>query len=99
MRAGSPARTSASTAGSFRLNNDPMIPEPTRIKTAAPSPYQLTAIHQDTHDTKTFHFGLPAGATLDMLPGNHLYVYATINGKTVKRPYTPSSLPGVTGHF
>ena len=71
----------------------------TRIKTKAPSPYQLAAIHVATHDTKTFRFGLPADATLDMLPGDHLTVHATINGKSVKRPYTPSSLPGTPGYF
>jgi cytochrome-b5 reductase len=77
-----------------------MTPEPaTRIKTSQPSPYRLAAIHRDTHDTKTFRFDLPAGATLDMLPGDHLYVHATIDGKAVKRPYTPSSLPGAMGHF
>jgi len=77
-----------------------MTPEPApRIKTTQPSPYKLTAIHRDTHDTKTFRFDLPADATLDMLPGDHLYVHATVNGKAVKRPYTPSSLPGATGHF
>lgn len=70
-----------------------------RIKTTAPSPYELTAIHQDTHDTKTFCFALPDEATLDLLPGDHLYVHATINGKVVKRPYTPSSTPGTTGYF
>ena len=72
---------------------------PTRIKTTTPSPYPLTTILADTHDTNTFRFGLPADATLDMLPGDHLYVHATINGKTVKRPYTPSSLPGTVGFF
>ena len=71
----------------------------TRIKTATPSPYPLTAILADTHDTKTFRFSLPADATLDMLPGDHLYVHTTINGKSVKRPYTPSSLPGTAGFF
>ena len=71
----------------------------TLIKTKTPTPYQITAIETDTHDTKTFRFGLPTDATLDMLPGDHLYVHATINGKTVKRPYTPSSLPGAMGHF
>ena len=70
-----------------------------RIKTTTPIPYPLTAIYIDTHDTKTFRFGLPADATLDMLPGDHLYVHATINGKSVKRPYTPSSLPGTVGFF
>ena len=74
----------------------PMI---TRIKTKMPSPYELTAVHQDTHDTRTFCFALPDDATLDMLPGDHLYVHATINDKAVKRPYTPSSVPGTTGYF
>jgi len=71
----------------------------TRIKSKQPVPYELTAIHQDTHDTKTFCFALPDDATLDMLPGDHLYVHATIDGKAVKRPYTPSSTPGITGYF
>jgi len=70
-----------------------------RIKTKEPASYQLTAITRDTHDTKTFRFALPAQATLDMLPGDYLYVHATINGKSVKRPYTPSSTPGTTGYF
>jgi len=71
----------------------------TRIKTKTPVPYKLTGIRQDTHDTKTLCFALPANATLDMLPGDHLYVHATIDGKAVKRPYTPSSTPGLTGSF
>ncbi|MFO0699911.1 MAG: NADH-cytochrome b5 reductase [Nitrospira sp.] len=71
----------------------------TRIKTKTPNPYKLTAIQIDTHDTKTFRFELPDGATLDMLPGDFLYVHATINGKSIKRAYTPSSLPGTTGFF
>jgi cytochrome-b5 reductase len=71
----------------------------TRIKTTSPAPYTLIQIEPDTHDTKTFRFQLPANATLDMSPGDFLYVHATINGKTVKRAYTPSSLPGVTGYF
>ncbi len=70
-----------------------------RIKTKTPTPYKLIHIAADTHDTKTFRFELPADATLDMLPGDFLYVHATINGKTVKRPYTPSSLPGTRGFF
>ncbi len=71
----------------------------TRIKSKAPIPYELTAIHHDTHDTKTFCFALPDDATLDMLPGDFLYVHVTIDGKTIKRPYTPSSMTGATGYF
>jgi cytochrome-b5 reductase len=70
-----------------------------RIKTKTPTPYTLTAIETDTHDTKTFRFELPANTALDMLPGDFLYVHATIEGKAIKRAYTPSSLPGVTGFF
>jgi len=70
-----------------------------RIKSKTPVPYELTALHLDTHDTKTLCFALPDNATLDMLPGDHLYVHATIEGKQVKRPYTPSSVPGTTGYF
>ena len=70
-----------------------------RIKTKTPTPYTLTGIEADTHDTKTFRFGLPSDATLDMLPGDFLYVHATLDGKTIKRAYTPSSLPGSTGFF
>ena len=71
----------------------------TRIKTKTPAPYPITAISVATHDTKTFRFALPENATLDMLPGDHLYVHTSINGKAVKRPYTPSSLPGTVGYF
>jgi cytochrome-b5 reductase len=61
-----------------------MVPV-TRITSKAPTPYELTAIHRDTHDTKTFCFALPDDATLDLLPGDHLYVHTTIDGKPVKR--------------
>lgn len=71
----------------------------TRIKTKTPTSYKLTHIETDTHDTKTFRFELPTDSTLDMLPGDFVYVYATINGKPIKRAYTPSSLPGTTGSF
>lgn len=71
----------------------------TLIKTKQPNPYRITAVTADTHDTSTFRFELPPGATLDFLPGDHLYVHATVNGKTVKRPYTPSSMPGTVGYF
>ena len=73
--------------------------EITRLKTKTPSPYRITTIQEETHDTKTFRFALPDNATLDMLPGDHLYVHATVNGKAVKRPYTPSSLPDTVGYF
>ncbi|MDE3018908.1 MAG: cytochrome-b5 reductase [Nitrospirota bacterium] len=73
--------------------------EGVRIRTKTPTPYFLSARRPETHDTATFRFALPADATLDMLPGDYVTVHATVNGKTVKRPYTPSSLVGTTGWF
>ncbi|TAJ09338.1 MAG: hypothetical protein EPO61_06510 [Nitrospirae bacterium] len=70
-----------------------------RIKTKTPTPYLLAELRPETHDTKTFRFALPADATLDLLPGDHVTVHATVNGKAVKRPYTPSSLVGTLGFF
>ncbi len=76
-----------------------MMSSITRIKTKTPSPYKLIHIGTDTHDTKTLRFELAADATLDMLPGDFLYVHATLNGRQIKRAYTPSSLPGTTSFF
>ena len=73
--------------------------EVVRIKTKTPTPYLLSELRPETHDTTTFRFVLPADATLDMLPGDYVTVHATVNGKAVKRPYTPSSLVGTTGWF
>jgi len=73
--------------------------EMARIKTTTPVPYLLSELRPETHDTKTFRFTLPADAALDMLPGDYVTVHATVNGKTVKRPYTPSSLVGTVGSF
>jgi len=75
------------------------MPPATRIRTKIPSPYKLTAIETVTHDTKTFRFELPADTTLDMQPGDFLYVHTTLDGKATKRAYTPSSLPGAMGFF
>jgi len=60
----------------------------TRIKTAVPRPHPLTAIYIGTHNTNTFRFGLPADATLDLLPGYHLYVHAIIDGKSLSNVST-----------
>lgn len=76
-----------------------MMSSTARIKTKTPSPYKVISIETDTHDTKTFRFELSPDATLDMLPGDFLYVHTTSNGKQLKRAYTPSSLPGTMGSF
>jgi cytochrome-b5 reductase len=59
-----------------------MMSEPvTCIKSKTPVPYELTAVHLDTHDTKTFCFALPDDATLDMLPGDFLMSTRQSTGK------------------
>src|SRR5437867_12079055 len=83
-----------------RAGYDPYnVLELTRMRSKTPAPYPVAAISVATHETKPFRFALPESATLDMLPGDHLYVHATVNGKAVKRPYTPSSLPSTVGYF
>ncbi len=75
------------------MSSDPV----TRIKSKTPVPYELTAIHHDTHDTKTFCFALPDDATLDMLPGDHLFVHATINGNQRNGPTRRPRYPAPQG--
>ncbi len=60
----------------------------TCINTATPNPYLLTAIRIDTHETKTFRFGLSVDS--HFRPASWR-VHATIDGKCVKRPSTSSS--------
>ena len=45
-----------------------------------------------SHDTRIFRFGLPSPSHVLGLPiGQHIYLTAHIDGKTVIRPYTPIS--------
>jgi cytochrome-b5 reductase len=71
----------------------------TCIKTTMPSPFPLTAICINTHDTKTFRLGFLPMPPWIYFPAIPLYVHATINGKSVKRPPTLSSLQGAAGFF
>ena len=48
-----------------------MLGSVARIMSKTPVPYELTAVHRDTHDTKTLCFALPDDAALDLLPGDH----------------------------
>lgn len=55
---------------------------------------------ETSHNTRLFRFGLPAAdATLGLPLGRHISVRAVIDGKDVKRPYTPTSGLSTTGHF
>lgn len=59
----------------------------------------VARITQETHDTKTFRFALPAGADLPVThtAGQYLNITLPIDGKRVKRSYTISSPPTRTG--
>ncbi|NOS81987.1 MAG: hypothetical protein HOP32_10455 [Nitrospira sp.] len=62
-----------------------------------PSLYPVMDILTDTHDTKTFRFGLPADVTLGMFPGDYLSVHVMIDSKYGKVLNMPSLLSGASG--
>lgn len=67
------------------------------MKTTMPSLYPVMDILTDTHDTKTFLFGLPADAALGVFAGDYLYVHVMIDGKSGKGPNMPFLLSGASG--
>jgi cytochrome-b5 reductase len=53
-----------------------------------------------SHDTRIFRFGLPSPNHVLGLPiGQHIYLTASIDGKTVIRPYTPITSDDELGRF
>lgn len=69
----------------------------TRIKTIMSSLFPVMDILAETHETKTFLFGLPADAALGVFAGDYLYVHVMIDGKSGKVPTMPSLLSGASG--
>jgi ferredoxin-NADP reductase/DMSO/TMAO reductase YedYZ heme-binding membrane subunit len=61
----------------------------------------VASITQETHDTKTFRFALPAGGKLPIThtAGQYLNITLPIDGKRVKRSYTISSPPTRSGYL
>lgn len=47
-----------------------------------------------TPDTASFIFGIPAGVPFEYFPGDAVQVLADVEGKPVKRFYTPIPVPG-----
>jgi len=63
-------------------------------------PFPLIEKQQITHNTKLFRFGLPKEDDALGLPiGQHMSFRATVEGKEVYRPYTPTSTEETLGHF
>jgi ferredoxin-NADP reductase len=58
----------------------------------------LAHIEQQTHDTKTLRFLVPAERRLQAKPGQFLTFHWFVNGKRVLRSYTISSSPTHTGY-
>lgn len=81
--------TSASdTASSTEDHEDTDV----ALKGATKVPIVLISREVVSHDTRIFKFALPAKELRLGLPvGNHVFLYAKINGKTVVRAYTPIS--------
>lgn len=62
--------------------------------------FPLTRKTETSHNTRLFRFGLPTpDATLGLPLGRHISVRASVDGKEVKRPYTPTSGLSTAGHF
>jgi len=70
------------------------------IEADAYTAFPLTHKTVTSHNTRLFRFGLPSPtATLGLPLGRHISVRATVDGKDVKRPYTPTSGLTTAGHF
>ena len=62
--------------------------------------FPLVAKEDVSHDTRRFTFALPSTAHRLGLPtGKHISVSATVGGKQVARPYTPTSCDDCLGTF
>jgi len=59
---------------------------------------ELGKVTEESHDTKVFRFNLPAGHRLGLPVGQHIQLQADIDGKNVKRSYTPITLDSAVGH-
>ncbi|RLN62063.1 hypothetical protein BBJ29_008334 [Phytophthora kernoviae] len=81
--------TAASDTASSTANSDETD---VALKGATKVPLVLISREVISHDTRIFKFALPAKDLRLGLPvGNHVFLYAKINGKTVVRAYTPIS--------
>ncbi|GAB0494747.1 hypothetical protein MMPV_006043 [Pyropia vietnamensis] len=87
-------RTAAATAGAATPAAGGVI------STDEYTAFPLTHKTETSHNTRLFRFGLPTpDATLGLPLGRHISVRAQVDGKEVKRPYTPTSGLSTTGHF
>ena len=59
---------------------------------------ELGKVIAESHDTKVFRFNLPAGHRLGLPVGQHIQLQADIDGKNIKRSYTPITLDTTVGH-
>lgn len=70
------------------------------VLTADYEPYPLTHKQRVSHNTRIFRFALPSNTDVLGLPlGRHISLSATIDGKEVRRPYTPISSEHCQGYF
>jgi len=58
----------------------------------------LGEIIEENYNTKTFRFKLPDGHTLGLPVGQHIQLQADINGESIKRSYTPTTLDSTVGY-
>lgn len=62
-------------------------------------PFKCVYVTKVSHNTKLLRFELPNDRDLGLPIGRHVSVRAIIDGKSVLRPYTPTSSPTQKGYF
>lgn len=64
------------------------------------SPFPLIEKTLVSHNTRIFRFALPSeSSTLGLSLGRHISLRANIDGKEIRRPYTPITSEQCLGHF
>ena len=69
----------------------PSVPPRPAIDEVAWRRYEVLSVVKLTHDTSLFRFQVPNKARLNAGMGKHLSIGVTLNGKMLKRDYTPIS--------
>jgi ferredoxin-NADP reductase len=80
-----------------RLGGPMTTPQRPAIDEMAWRRYELLAVTKINHDTSLFRFQIPHKSRLNVGMGKHLALGVTLNGKMIKREYTP--ITDESGYF
>ena len=83
-----------SSSSMSQLESSDKILSPSQFK-----PFKCVSVTKVSHNTKLLKFELPYDRDLGLPIGRHVSVRGLIDGKSVLRPYTPTSSPTQKGYF